>query len=293
MKPASPLQGRLLIAAAAVLWSLSGFFVKILDRENPTGLGTPPVHALLLGLFRCLFAGLAMVPLLRPRDISFRPLMLLMMLSFAAMNALYMSAMALGDAATAVVLQYTAPVWIFLVSVFLLKEPAHPRDGWSIGLAMVGVAVIVALSGSVERFLIVAMALGSGVTFAAIVLCLRVLKDASPTWLTAQNHLAAGIALLPALFFIPSPTGTQLGVLAVFGVIQMAVPYVLMSRGLKTVSAQEAGMICLLEPLLIPVWAYLTAGEVPHHATLIGGGIILLSLLYRYWPTGKEEVTPS
>ena len=66
--------------------------------------------------------------------------------------------------------------------------------------------------------------------------------------------------------------------LAVFGVFQMAVPYWLFTRGLRTVSPQEAAIITLIEPLLNPVWAYLITPEkdTPNSWMFLGGGLILL-----------------
>ena len=57
-----------------------------------------------------------LVPALRPRDFSFRPVMVGMVACFAVMNALFVSALAGGTAANAIVLQYTAPMWMYLAS---------------------------------------------------------------------------------------------------------------------------------------------------------------------------------
>ena len=48
-----------------------------------------------------------------------------------------------------------------------------------------------------------------------------------------------------------------------FGMFQMALPYVLFARGLRSITSQEATGIGLLEPLLLPLWVYLAWGEVP------------------------------
>ena len=71
--------------------------------------------------------------------------------------------------------------------------------------------------------------------------------------------------------------------------VQLGLPYFLIARGLRVVSAQEAGAITLLEPLLNPLWAYLVAPEVeqPRLYTIVGGSFILGGLLWRYWPRKK------
>jgi drug/metabolite transporter (DMT)-like permease len=313
MKPPSLLHGRLCIVAAAVLWSLSGGFVKLLrpPEIRPDGsapqpglvalglgdlrqlqLGEPPVPPLVMACFRGLSAGLVFVPFLRRSDLVCRPMMLGMMLTFAAMNALFVSAMGLGTAANAIILQYTAPLWMYLASVLWLKEPAERRNTIALAIAMTGVAVILvgAWQGSTTADLLpVLIALGSGITFAGVLLFIRFFRDVSGTWITVMNNLAAGLMLLPFLFLHEAPTGRQFVCLLLFGAIQLALPYWLMSRGLRVVGVQEAGTICLLEPLLNPVWAYLLAGDVPEQWTLIGGSLILAALAWRYWPASGSR----
>jgi drug/metabolite transporter (DMT)-like permease len=112
------------------------------------------------------------------------------------------------------------------------------------------------------------------------------LRELSPGWLTVWNHLLAALLLLPLVLALRAPTAGQYVVLVLFGALQMGLPYFLMARGLRRLSAQEAGTLTLLEPLLNPVWAYLVspATEVPHPLTFVGGAIILGALAWRYWP---------
>ena len=145
-------RGRLYIALAAVLWSSSGGLTKVLTRDTPLGLNHPEVAALHIAFYRVLFAGLFFAVLLRPRDISFRPAMLPMLVCFAAMNAMFVSAMALGTAANAILLQYTAPIWVFLASIFWLGERADFRSLAAVALAMAGMGLIIG-GGFPESFM--------------------------------------------------------------------------------------------------------------------------------------------
>jgi drug/metabolite transporter (DMT)-like permease len=285
------MRGQLLIALAALLWSLSGALTKILTTDQGwaayLGLSAPPLDGLVIAFFRALFAGLFFVPLLRRSSFSFRWPMLPMVLCFAAMNALFVSAMALGSAANAIILQYTAPMWLYLAGIAWLQEQSDRRSTIALLIAMSGVAVIVgdaSLRPTPDTLWAILIGLGSGLTYAGVIFFLRVLRGAASEWLVVQNHLCAALLLLPVLVWFTRPTLPQLGFLVFFGVVQMGIPYLLMSRGLRTVGVQEAGTITLLEPLLNPVWTCLVVGEVPDAATFLGGGLILAGLVWRYGP---------
>jgi drug/metabolite transporter (DMT)-like permease len=288
---------------AAVLWSLSGLFTRVLTHDTPLRLGPQPVTGLTIAFYRIFFAGLILVPTLRRADLSFRPKMLAMVACFALMNLTFILAMAgggnddslLGGArsSNAILLQYTAPMWMYLASIWWLGEPRQQRATTTLSLGLLGVAIIV-LGGWRESHLpVIGLALASGVFYAAVIIFLRVLRTASPSWLTVLNHLGGALAVAPLLWQMgwPTLTAPQLGVLFLFGTVQMALPYWLLARGLRGVSPQEAGAITLLEPLLNPLWAYLAAPqkEAPTVYTLAGGVFILGALLWRYWPHRRDE----
>ncbi len=93
------------------------------------------------------------------------------------------------------------------------------------------------------------MGLGSGVVYSFVVLFLRALRDQSSTWLVALNLLGSAVVLGffvllnngPTAFaeWLYAPSWKQLTVLAIFGAVQMAIPYWLFSRGLRVISSQE------------------------------------------------------
>jgi drug/metabolite transporter (DMT)-like permease len=159
---------------------------------------------------------------------------------------------------------------------------------------MIGIVIIICGGWQDAQFSVIAIALASGFAYAGIILFLRVLRDESSNWLTVINHLGGALFTLPALLFLAPewPGAPQILMLFVFGAVQMGLPYFLMARGIRVVSAQEAGAITLLEPLLNPLWAYLVAPEVeqPRMYTVVGGLFILGGLLWRYWPRKKAEM---
>jgi drug/metabolite transporter (DMT)-like permease len=280
----SAAHGRLCVVLAALLWSTSGAFTKVLRQETALGLHEPQVHELLIAFYRALFAGLVLVPFVRRQDVSCRWPMLPMMACFAVMNATFVSALALGTAANAIVLQYTAPMWMYLGCVWLLHEPGDRRSLLALGVGLVGIVIIVQGGWGSDQLPAVQLGLISGVMYAGVMIGLRVLNTASSRWLTVINQLASALVLLPWILPMLQPTGAQLALLFVFGTVQMAVPYWLVARGVRSISPQEAGTITLLEPLLNPLWAYLVSKEMPMEYTYLGGAFILGGLMWRYWP---------
>lgn len=266
--------GRWSILAATLMWSTSGFFAK---SSWLAGYSGP-----LLAFWRALFASLVLLPAVRQPRWTWR--LLPMVALFAAMNYTYLSSMATTEAANAIWLQYTSPAWILLFGVLCFGERLGREDLLLVAFGLVGVAVILAGEMRVGLSWGVVLGLFSGLFYAGVVLSLRSLRDYDSAWLVALNHLVTAAVLSPYLLSQPElwPTGVRWPLLAAFGMLQMGIPYLLFARGLRTTSGHEAAGIGLLEPLLVPVWAYLTSGEVPKTTTIAGGGLILAGLLVRY-----------
>lgn len=280
-----PWRGRLLVIAAALLWSTSGFFVKAPFFSDLPG----PV----LAFWRAAFAGLAILPLVRRPQ--WHRAMLPMVVCFAAMSYSYITSMSLmspSSAGNALWLQCTAPVWVLLVGVLFMGEKAHWRDWLLIACSTIGVIAIVAFR-PVEKSPPEAIVLGiiSGVTYAGIILSLRRLRAYDSAWLAVMNQFVTALALAPLVWqhgVWPSPT--QFLLLALFGAVQLGLPYFLFALAVKDIPGHEASVIGLLEPMLLPLWIYLAWGDAPDRVTYLGGGWILLGLLLRYtaYPNPKR-----
>jgi len=289
--------GRLCIFIAAILWSLSGAFTKALTTETFVGIHDPAIEPLMVNVnaipiqiafYRALFAGLVLVPTLRRGDIRFKPMMLVMLVCFALMNATFISAQALGTAANAILLQNSAPLWMYFVSILWLGETATWRSSLSLFVGMIGIGIIIAGGWNEGELLVLGIGLFSGFTYAGVILGLRILRDVSSNWLTVWNQVLGSLLLLPFVIGLEPPSWQQFIVLFLFGAIQLGLPYWLMARGLRSVSAPEAGAITLLEPILTPIWTWLIADEMPGLWTFVGGAVILLALAYRYFPQRSE-----
>jgi len=286
-------RGRLAVMLAAILWSTSGAFVKKLELPDKT-----------FTVYRAGIAGtsLLLVVALTRAAITFEPMMLGMVAAFALMNHWFMASMVKTTAANAIFLQYSAPVWMYLASVFLLKEPAQPRTAKALVVAVIGLGVLLAGEWNRSAALTEGVIYGllSGVGFAAVAVFLRLLRRHDPLWLASLNMMCAAALALTAFWqsgdaeawraVWPPPTGWTLVVLVAFGTMQLALPYVLFGWGLKYVSPQEAGLLALFEPILNPVWAYVVAWERPAASTIIGGVILVAALVWQAWP--RSEAGP-
>jgi len=284
-KPA-PVRARLCIVAATILWSSGSVFAKVLREDTALGLNAPLLEPSQIASFRVLCAGVLLLPLLRRRDFSFRPMMVFTAACFALMNWAFLTAISYGTAANAILLQSTAPLWMYLVSVYCLREPVQRRAGVSLVIGVTGIGVILWGGWQGAQLKVLVYALGSGFFLAGVYIGLRLLHNASALLLTTINLLFGGLVLLPTIWDKAPPVPAQVGVLFLYGGLQMALPYWLMAKGLRHVSPQEAGTLTLLEPLLASLWAYLLLPdkETPGPYTLVGGSFILGALAYRYWP---------
>lgn len=300
----SLVRARFYLVLAAVLWSSGSLFIRLIKEPTALGVHTPNLSSIQIAFFRALFAGLVMLPLIRPSHVQFRPAMLGMVLTFAMMSGLYLTALDQGAAANAIFLQFTAPFWVYLIGVNFLGDRSERRATQAILIGLAGAMAIVIggwpthLPASEQgcEIRLLAMGVGSGVCYAGVVLFLKALGSYNTAWLVMLNNLGSAVAIGLVVLavngvtawidWLTLPTARQLAFLALYGVVQMAIPYWLFSRGLRTVSSQEAALITLLEPILNPVWAYLITPEkdTPTVPMLIGGSLILAALVWRYVP---------
>jgi len=272
----STLRGRLFMVAAALFWSTGGFFAKapvfLVWEESARG----P----LIAFWRSVFAALVLLPLVRrPRwRLELMPLGIV----FPAMNVTYLSAVALTTAANAIWLQSTAPWWVFLISVAVLRQPVIRRELVPLTFAVIGVGIILAFEVYGQDRMGVFLGVLSGILFAMVVVLMQHMRGENAAWIIALCHGLTTLALLPwVVYYGVWPTLGQLLVLAAFGAVQMAIPYILLNRALQSISSQEAVLICLIEPVLNPILV-LVWGEWPAWWTVAGAALIMGGLLLRY-----------
>jgi drug/metabolite transporter (DMT)-like permease len=268
---------RLLLLAAAVLWSTAGAAIKSIGLD---GLQTAGGRSLVAAAF--LFAAV--------RDARRRPtpLVLAVAASYAVTVVAFVVATKLTTAANAIFVQDVAPLWVLLLSPSLLGERptrgellAIPIFGLGLGLFFVDELAPGQVTGNL-------VALASGVAFAVSIIGLRRLRERGPAALAWGNALAA-LATLPFFARGPSPTALDLGLIAYLGVFQLGLAYLLFSRGVTGTPAIEASLIILVEPVLNPIWTFLVAGERMGPWAIAGGAVVLAATA---WRTVAPVLTP-
>lgn len=268
----------LLVLGAVVLWSGGG-----LGMKSPAIVAIPlEERGPILACFRVLFAAFCLLPFVRWQRMRWCWGLAPLLLSFAAMNVTYVSAVTRTTAAAAIFLQCTSTFWVFAFSTLILRERVDRAGLAGLVLALLGIAVIVAESWQGEFFLGNVLGLASGAAYAGVVLSLRGLRTEDAAGLVFLAHACSGVIFLPGAAGMASAlTAVQWGWIAALGSLQMALPYFLFARGVRKVTAQDAVLIGLLEPLLNPLWVWLFWGEVVDRATIFGGCLILAGLLVR------------
>lgn len=264
---------------AGVMWSLNGLFIKGFD-----------LPAMTIAFYRSVFAGLLFAPFLMSsrQKKPFSWVQVGAVGSYVVVVSLFVWANKLTTSANAIVLQYTAPLFVMVWSVWFLKESLTQANVWCLIVAMIGMGVIVVGGHGTPDMMGILVAVASGLAFSWYMVFQRFLSDESPFRMVAFYNLATVVCLIPWVWGKWQLTNIQLVGLVVMGVVQLGIPYVLFAKGLQSVRPQEASLITLVEPVLNPIWVFLAWKETPAFSTLVGGGCIMAALIGRFAFQGKK-----
>ncbi len=189
----------------------------------------------------------------------------------------YVFALLQTTVANALFVFSSAPFFAAVLGWIVLRERVAARTWIAIAAAMSGLAIMVSagmISGRMSGNLI---ALWLPISYAVSVVLVR--RSQQPDMLLAL-FLAAGVATLITIPFIDdfSLGWADLGVSLYLGVFQVGAGFILLILGARYVPAAQVGLLALVEPVLGPVWAWLTVLEMPAQATLVGGAVILAAV---------------
>jgi len=269
----------LLLLAAAILWSLGGVLIKSIDW-------TPLAIAGSRSLIAIVVIGMVMPGVCR--RISWR--ILPGALAYAGTVVLFVIATKLTSAANAIFLQYTAPIYIAIISPWVLHERTKPLDWLLILVALCGVALFFVDQLSFEGFSGVIAALASGVSFAWLTVFMRRHRNESPESILLLGNILTLLFASPWMFPFANLERNGIWIL-LLGVLQLAIPYLLYSQAIKHIRALDAAIISIIEPILNPIWVILVKGEHASRWSIIGGAIVLTTSLFRSFLASREKQT--
>ncbi|MEJ1972760.1 MAG: DMT family transporter [Lacunisphaera sp.] len=254
-----------LLLIAALCWSLAGVLFKYVAWS---GLAAGAGRGLIAAVFLLAVAW-------RSLRFTWSPVQLGAAAAYAACTVLFALANKLTTAANAILLQYTAPVWVALLGAWLLRE--HPTRGdWATIVVVLGGLGLFLYDGlQLGQLTGVLVALASGVCFAVMTILMRRQKHGSALESVILGNLLCVAIGLPSLVRAPALPASGWAALLLLGVVQLGLSYLFYSRAIKHVTALEAVLIPVLEPILNPIWVMLTLGERPSPLALLGGVIVL------------------
>jgi drug/metabolite transporter (DMT)-like permease len=260
----------LLLLGAALCWSLGGVLIKSIEWPPMAIAGGRSAIAIPIIL---LCAG-------RPR-FTFSKAQIGGAIGYAGTVILFVFATRMTTAANAIFLQYTAPIYVALIGRWYLHERASRIDWLVTAVALFGIALFFMDRLTVAGWWGNILALVSGLAFAAVALFLRKEKAGSPVAAIVLGNVIVALAGAPFIFQAPSLGGDGLWRLLLLGAVQLGLPYVFYATAIKQVTALEATLIPLLEPVLNPLWVMLALGEQPGQWAIVGGLLVLGAVLGR------------
>lgn len=256
----------LMLLGAAFLWSTGGFLIKLVDLTSFE----------IAGLRSLITAAMLLIIIKKP-TLNFSINKILGAVAYASMSICFISATKLTTAANAIMLQYTAPIYIAIFGGWMLKEKATIKDWVTIVFVIGGMVLFFFddIGGGMLKGNIIAIF--SGVALAFNTIFMRRQKDENPLENVFWGCILTFIVTSPFTFVKMPDTKSIIG-LFLLGIFQLGISYILYSKAIKKIPALEATFISLVEPIVSPIWVFLAIGEIPGVFSVIGGVIVLAAI---------------
>ena len=279
--------GVTLVTVAAVLWSTAGLFVRLLDLDVWTILAWRSVFAALsLTLFVVLQNGRSTWR--RVRAIGWPGLIATPIAAFAMGS--FVLALKLTTVANVMVVYATVPFVAAGVAYLWIGERLGGRFVVASGVALAGILTVAGfatrlqdVAGNIVAFLMT-LAFGSQLVMARRFPALE---------MAPVNAMGAALCAILCWPYIAGgiPTLHQLIILALFGITNAALGYILFLTGGRHIPSGEAGLIGLIDVVLGPLWVWLAFREQPGRAAIIGGCLVLAPVIW-YLSAGGRRAAP-
>jgi len=266
--------GLLLVAGGALAWSSGGLLARLSETDVWT-------TSFWRAVFCAIFLTIVLVAFER-RDIL-RTLLSMgrpgaivgFLLSIDAI--LFIVSLHHTSVANALFIMATTPFIAAVLARIVLKERVRPKTWVATAVAFLGIALMV--SGSIGRGSLIGDGLAFVVTvnFAIAMILMRRHRNINmrpAVWLSAIISVILTAPLASPL----AVSAVNMGVLVVFGVVEMGLGLVLFTAGAQRIPPVEAAMMAILETILSPFWVWILLGEEPGTRTVIGGLVVVAAV---------------
>ncbi len=262
-------KGILFVFLAALLYSIGGLCIKVIPWNGMSiNSARNMVSVLVIGAYL----------LLTRHKLRLNKYIALGALCVCGTNVLYSLANKLTTAANTIVLQFTAPIFVILLSAIFWKRRPKKLDIITCFIVLTGVICFfidgLSMGGTVGNIL----ALISGLSYGGVFL-LNDLPDGDPISSVFWGDVCSVALGLP--FLLQETVFTPSALLSVFvlGAFQVGLAYILMCIGLRTTPAVTASLITGIEPILNPLWVAIFYGEEVGFMALVGAVIVIASVI--------------
>lgn len=277
---------RVMMVSVALCWSTMGVAFKFIDWDP-----------LVIAAVRNLLTFLYLAAYRRSMKFSLKKDVVIGALIAYLTQTAFTYANKYTSAANAIVLQYTNPVFVVLISWLFLHQRVKLRD-IVLSLIMIGGTALFFLDDlSAGQLLGNVCGLISGVGMACSILY-ACNNPADLQEYTMLNSLISVVVGIPAAIQHP-PQFDVASLIAVFflGVVASGIATVLMAKSAPHLASVEVSMLLMLDPILNPVWVALAVGEIPGTLALIGmviviGCVIINILVENHEETKRNKVQP-
>ena len=260
----------LMLLFAGVLWSLGGLLIKSI-----------PWHPLAISGLRGGIAAIVIYAFSKDRKIIITYEKLFAACFYTLVVTLFVVANKLTTAGNAILLQYTAPVYVALFGYMFLGEKSTFIDWITIFILLGGLTLFFLDDLSFDGYLGNALAILSGMSFAALTISLRKQKNHNPSDSILLGNILTLIIGLPLIISETSFNLHSIILILILGTIQLGVPYILYTTAIKHVTALDAIIFPVVEPILNPILVFFILGETLGPWAFLGGALVLGSVVLR------------
>ena len=260
----------LLMVICASLWSIAGIFIKLI-----------PWNPLVIAGFRSLISAFVVLAFMHAAKmkIKLNRFSIVSRIFIAGTFFAFVSANKMTTAANAIVLQFTSPIFILIISAIVFHQRFHKADLITVIVTLFGISLFFFDKLGTGSLLGNFMGILAGFFMAGMYIITGRADEDSRMSGILFGHVLTAIIGVPMMFVFLTPITTTalLSVLAL-GIVQLGIPYVLYGLAVKHCPPLACSLIGAIEPLLNPVWVFIFNGEAPGMYALFGGAIVITAV---------------